>query len=788
MRHRIGLGIIILCIFFAAIPAWSAPRSLTLNDFENEQELARFSRRTGITTFGLTTQSAAHGSHAARLAFTAWKNGAEQWPAVILPMKDGLPTDWSDWDVLAVTVHNESDHDAMLALHVADMNGQSASQQFTIPAGKTETLRYRLDMARVNVARVREVHLFSTRPPEEVSLVVDYLRLEEDTGPRLDSVEAEVALLKKTALSFGLSDLVRGLEERCRDLRSRSAESGEARAALRTELASLEDGARLCLPRAISEARMRSTFRGIWPDATYACGFATGMVKVFPKDVPFDAHVARSWDVELAGNEVESFQLLVLAGDDELKQVEVSVSPLTRSDGRTLKAPTAQVSPMGFVETKKPPYLANYVGWHPDPILDFLPSVDVKAGEMQPIWIRVKASAGTPAGEYRGEITVKPANASPVKLALCVKVWGFDVPADRHLPTALGLSAGRIMPVYGGITRELWHKYCDFTLRYRLDPGSIYQPDPPALDDIIRWNGRGLAAFNILYVPSPAGLKANDPYPEDAKQKIMEKLDAFIPKIRERGLVEKAYIYGFDEVRPESFNAMKDIFSTIKAKYPDVLTMTTAYDDTYGKSTGLSEIDAWVPLTPKYDMARAADARSRGKRVWWYICIVPKAPYANWLIEYDAIDTRSLMGLQTAKYQPDGFLYYAINRWPLSKKPITEGPYTDWNPASYYDNNGDGSIMCAGPDGPLATIRMENIRDGIEDYEYFWVLRREIDRLKAISGPEAYRALRQAESAERIGDDLVRNLQSFSKSPEALYAKRRRVAEAILAAKAVTTR
>ena len=82
---------------------------------------------------------------------------------------------------------------------------------------------------------------------------------------------------------------------------------------------------------------------------------------------------------------------------------------------------------------------------------------------------------------------------------------------------------------------------------------------------------------------------------------------------------------------------------------------------------------------------------------------------------------------------------------------------------------------------PLFQSKGENIRDGIEDNEYFWLLRREIERLKATPGPEAYHALRQAEKAVRIGDDLVKNLQSFSKDPQAIYAKRRQVAEAILA-------
>ncbi len=213
--------------------------------------------------------------------------------------------------------------------------------------------------------------------------------------------------------------------------------------------------------------------------------------------------------------------------------------------------------------------------------------------------------------------------------------------------------------------------------------------------------------------------------------------------------------------------------------------MTTGRDHTYGEASGIDAVDAWVPLTPYYDMDRVAKARARGKQVWWYTCIGPKEPYANWLIEYDAIDARVLMGLQTAKYQPDGYLYYAMMRWPLTKKPITGGPYTDWPPASYNDCNGDGSIICAGPDGPLATIRLENIRDGIEDNEYFWLLREEVKRLRGVSGPQAAKALAQADKALAIGDDLVKSMSSFTKSPDALLAKRHQLAEAILAARKV---
>lgn len=774
-------------VLLSMVPFAASADELVLSDFENEQELARFIQR-GVGSFAVTTDHAAHGDRAARLVFPKWQKGTDEWPAVALRTTGGLPTNWSNYDVLALTVHNESKCDADVAFYIADTEGQSTSLHVVVPAGRTETLRYRLDNASVRVAAIREMHLFGTRPPEELSLVIDHLRLEEDLEPRLTAVEESIRLLERDMRSSGLSGMFDEFMATCLRLRAdlSAARSIEERRSIREAVVSLDSRIRLEMPRAISDSRMRSAFRRIDANTPYACGFATGMEKIFPKDVPFNAQVSRSYEVELAGNEVESFQILVLAGEQALDDVQVTVSPLSRVDGMSVRrAPTVQVSPVGFVETKRPPYQVRYVGWHPDPILDFLTSVDVKANEMQPVWIRIKAPSGTPEGEYRTEITVKPANAPPVKLGLRVKIWGFDLPEETHLRTALSLREGMITQVYGGPSRAMWNRYCDFMLEYRMNPDNIYALDTPPLADILRWCSKGANAYNLIYAMKPADLKPNAPYPDDRKQHIMDSLDAIVPKLKEHGVYEKAYLYGFDEVHPDSHNAMKDIFSTIKAKYPDLPILTTAYEDTFGEASGLDDVDCWVPLTPKFDLARVEKARARGKEVWWYICIVPKAPYANWLIEYDAIDSRSLMGLQTAKYRPDGFLYYAINRWPLSKKPITEGPYTDWNPASFYANNGDGSFLCAGPDGPLATIRMENMRDGIEDNEYFWLLHREIERLRATPGPEARQALRQAEKAVQIGDDLVRNLQSFSKDPQAIYAKRRQVAEAILAARKV---
>jgi len=213
----------------------------------------------------------------------------------------------------------------------------------------------------------------------------------------------------------------------------------------------------------------------------------------------------------------------------------------------------------------------------------------------------------------------------------------------------------------------------------------------------------------------------------------------------------------------------------LKKKWPDIEVMTTAYDSTYGlhRKNG-NAVDIWVPLTPHFDTnaEKIALAQKNGRDVWWYICIGPKHPYANWFIEYPAIEARLIMGAMTARYRPGGFLYYAVNRWPLNRHPVTGGPRTGWNPASYKNNNGDGSVFCAGPKGPLATVRLENIRDGIEDYEYYYLLRTLLDRRGADAST--------AKSTGRVSSAVVQDLTHFTHDPEVLSAERKRVARAIL--------
>jgi hypothetical protein len=222
--------------------------------------------------------------------------------------------------------------------------------------------------------------------------------------------------------------------------------------------------------------------------------------------------------------------------------------------------------------------------------------------------------------------------------------------------------------------------------------------------------------------------------------------------------------------------------------------MTTSKDSSFGTSPTTSylrsAVDIWVPLTSGFQQEEANTLRAEGKDMWWYTCITPTYPYLNFFIEFPAIGPRLLMGLMAYKYQTGGFLYYNIANWPLAFQhgPITSGPYTNWVPETVFGSNGDGSLCCAGPDGPIPTIRMENIRDGLEDYEYLKLLGNLVTTMSAISQPTPRQVawLSSVQQLLPVPSNLIGSTTSFTRDTAALEAYRQRLATAILTGKVLT--
>jgi hypothetical protein len=526
-------------------------------------------------------------------------------------------------------------------------------------------------------------------------------------------------------------------------------------------------------------------------------GFASSMEKVLPRGPAPSLDLARQASLSLARNERAALQVIVMPCEHGLRHVSVRVSDLVTAGGARFEARNVASPPVGYVRTKAvPPYGSSHVGWWPDPILDFMRAVDVARGDAQAFWVRVHAPKGQPAGLYRGKLEVLVGGQPLYRFDLAVRVYPFTLPERSPLNMAITFWPSYFEPNRAGGWQEgiyrdaSWQKHrlqwADFLADYYITYDSLYSfkgwsPDFEVLDHLHR-EGR-LGTFNLGYYSiMPEKVEERAAWEADVVQRIAEPYR----KAKELGLLEHAYIYGCDENPKELFPGVERAAEFLKQRFPGAMIMTTTYDESFGTSSVIRSIDAFCPLTPSFNAGLAAKARAAGRQVWWYTCCGPHHPYCNTFVEYPAIDGRILMGAQAAKYRPDGYLYYQIGIW--NGKPITSGPFTDWDPRSWTDYHGDGSWTCAGPDGtPLATVRLENFRDGLEDYAYVRILEEAIRIVEARRSPGARQKawLVKARAAVDVPSVVVKSMTEYTHDPAVIYAWRNRVG-ALIASSGIT--
>ena len=561
-------------------------------------------------------------------------------------------------------------------------------------------------------------------------------------------------------------------------------------------------------------------------------GWTHGVTKVFRDrlDCPFDGKIAGTCSVELAANEWESFQIIIRSHKN-IRNIQVKASKLVSENGNYIKKSQITISPVGYVNTAngaKKRYDVDYKGWWPDPILNFISRFNLDANVWQPLWVEIKTSPNQSPGVYTGKVTITGDNVLPLVVPISVLVWGFSVPEIKHFPTTLTfrdreflmysrnklewnkfnkyyvgecdldeLGKGEARHLY-----ELRRKCIDLMLQHSIFPDNIYRRVPPRLDDLKYWVSKGMPCFNIVHVPNVGrNCKFSQPYPEKETKRILNVLRNIVPKLKKEKLLKKAYIYAFDEIGPNQYHAARDILSKIKKLYPMIPIMTTANDKSYGLKSKLDPfVDIWVPLTDKYSKTQKqiAAARKRGRQIWWYLACNPHHPYANWLVEYSSAEQRLTMGFMPFKFKPQGFLYYEVNLWrtfdyktdkdgkiisildaTLFSAPLKHGPLTNMSGETFPGTTGDGLIFYPGPNGPVPTIRLKNIRDGIEDYEYLCLLKKLIKqvRRKRIHAPKGW--LKQACCAVTVNDNLVKSMTEYSTSGMKLLKERRNIAKLI---------
>lgn len=493
--------------------------------------------------------------------------------------------------------------------------------------------------------------------------------------------------------------------------------------------------------------------------------------------------------MEAAHNETEGIQLVVVpTGKDDLRSVWLEMTDLVSQSGDSIAKANVTWHVVGYVETEKPAYPTRKVGWWPDPLLP-AQSFDVKSGQVQPVWINVRVPADAKPGVYRGKVSVRLADARRQSVPMELRVWDFAVSKQQHLQTCFLMRPDQLQRFYKlpKVPIEMYQQWIDFCLDRRI---SITLSDWPDFNTdmerlVSRQLGRGGSAFCL------ANAWFNQGEPEARKKhnaQMVAQIRRLYDRAKRRGWIDRAYVYCHDEIGKEQYTFAGELYGELKKAMPDLRLMQTFYKDE--PVAALHDVlDIWAPNTARYRQAEFQAQQAKGDEVWWYVCCGPGKPYANLMIEWPAIDHR-LLRWQNWKYNVTGFLYWGLCVWRDNLEGERRWPEARWNPATWRNqagkaHNGDGQLIYPGPDRlPLSSIRLENLRDGIEDYEYFWLLRDAVGRLKKADAERHRGLIAEVEKALAVDDAVVKDLTHFTGDPRLLRKTRAVVARLIERAEA----
>jgi len=266
--------------------------------------------------------------------------------------------------------------------------------------------------------------------------------------------------------------------------------------------------------------------------------------------------------------------------------------------------------------------------------------------------------------------------------------------------------------------------------------------------------------------------------------------------LEKSGWLGKEYIYWFDEPDKKDYPFVRETQELIKRYAPKLTTFITE-NHFFEEEKDLADITCMI--WDKTDQRKINRMNSNDKSCWSYLCCGPRAPWINEFIDSDAINFR--MWLWGSYYKKlKGILiwetcYWNANEWPFPKGYI-QNPYEETQSYCCYGDvmgkqqkwgNGDGRLFYPNNhhpgidktkyvEPPVPSIRLEIMRDGIEDYDYFVILQNAIEH-----APKGKQAL--ANSAKKllnIPSSIYTDEKTYTKNPQELLKYRRKLAEFIV--------
>jgi hypothetical protein len=423
---------------------------------------------------------------------------------------------------------------------------------------------------------------------------------------------------------------------------------------------------------------------------------------------------------------------------------------------------------------------------------------EVFEGQNQPLWIDVHVPKDAASGVYRGAFRVV-AREGTLELPVTLTVWDFTLPDGpthrNHFGSFANITHFFNIQRGSDAFREIEAHYCRAMAEHRINPPIpshlLPQVNPDGSLTVVPEQHQALCQFmaelNVtdFQIPrspfgrlphSTTGPDYNTIAPEQREKAIRYYRD-YYQYVKENNWAERAYIYLLDEPNtPENYEQVRVLAEVVREASPELKCLVV--EQTYPHDPSWPEIDEavdiWCPLWAFIDRETIREKLAAGDSVWSYTALAQRAPPYHpryeevrdkdppyWHIDRPLLVFRVPTWINR-QYGITGLLY-----WSAVTRVID--PW--FNPAFAHPRhfNGGGYLFYPGVpcgiDGPVASMRLKNLRDGMEDYEYFALLEQR-------GG---------AETVQSIVDRIAPTWWGYTRDPQALLDARRELAEAIVA-------
>lgn len=500
---------------------------------------------------------------------------------------------------------------------------------------------------------------------------------------------------------------------------------------------------------------------------------ASSLEKITKNCVPADSVEIH---LQAARNEFELAHIVVQANGANLTQVNIQQFELIGDRG-IIAASNIRLYREDYLRVSQRSNVEGSAGFWPDPLI---PKEDifyhekrnafpfqVQSGDNQPVLVEVYVPGNTPAGMYRGSITVTAEGQVAVNIPVEMEVFDFALPSTSSLETSysistIGISRGFTQALHydePGIVALVMKDMLLHRISTRLVSWQSHAPYTQTASNLeVDWShwdqyfgpffeGRALDGLDVL--PGARFTTWSLLVDTVAPAEEIAYADAQVEHFHKRNWPQFLYRQITDEPQKAQYPSVHEELQRWMQMKNRISLMVTTGD--VAEFTG--EITLWCEVMNflhRYDDntargyrdTRFADRVAKGDHLWWYQscmstgCFIDGTSpiYTGWpsmAIDHQGIYQR-IMPWITWKYDIEGELYYEIAVNWIAWDGKTGSINDPWLNFDYFHLNGDGRLIYPGTVDkiggihpvPVESLRLKLIRDGYEDYEYFVMMKK----------------------------------------------------------------